>query len=623
MKNWIRKHKIFTILSTVLFVVLIVIIFGMSFTFSRLLGNVYEVDNIGANIDKIKIGDTIKYTANGYSDWEVLSINREDNTLDIVSKTSVEDVTIRAGNKDDFLSILQTTADKYVNGKYATSARSVGEEDVDSLEIQDGYWINKKTTTAGGSNCLYYNAGHVIDSNYGTRSFSGYYMPIVTLDVGDSTGLKFRDIYNYSLNGVDEWIIFKVESPSTISIVPKNEIGFYVTFNYEDISDFNSYIEQEVSKFKDNNVISVRGVSVDDKEVLLELSRLAVGGLFFYTGVVDYSSYERIQTGSFYTTINSYSLEYMGPYFGWERLTEGFEFVSSWTGGFVPVVTLNYEAKEKNSKDVNEKLQVGDYVKYSANGYNNWKVLNIDKENNTVDIISSGIVKNITLSGKEDFDNLDVILQEEVNKYISGEDAVAVRPVSVDDFDNLKKMKDSLTARFFLNNKKQYRSSDIVVYSCAVGRYDMSIAGLKYEWSTLADKSLYSADVLTVSPNKDYSYTSGLRPIVTLNLSEVKKDNNVLEKDDELYVKEQNKANQNAKDIVTEEELVDVEFIEEVENSKDNDLKKSIDELTILVERSEKTINMLDVKSHVFEAFIILIAATCVFTLVYCVIRFK
>ena len=47
--------------------------------------------------------------------------------------------------------------------------------------------------------------------------------------------------------------------------------------------------------------------------------------------------------------------------------------------GFRPVVTIKY-GQGKEEKDIdNSKLKVGDYVKYSANGYNSWRVLSIDE----------------------------------------------------------------------------------------------------------------------------------------------------------------------------------------------------------------------------------------------------
>ena len=68
---------------------------------------------------------------------------------------------------------------------------------------------------------------------------------------------------------------------------------------------------------------------------------------------------------------------------------------------------------------------MGDYVKYSAKGYNSWRVLSIDETDGTIEIISSGNVKNITLNGKSGYDEAIDFLQNEVNQYIVGEKAIS------------------------------------------------------------------------------------------------------------------------------------------------------------------------------------------------------
>ena len=73
--------------------------------------------------------------------------------------------------------------------------------------------------------------------------------------------------------------------------------------------------------------------------------------------------------------------------------------------GYRPVLTLKLGNNKTDKKDIVNGLKVGDYVKYSANNYDGWKVLSIDEKNNTIDIISSGIVKNLQLQGMDDYDN--------------------------------------------------------------------------------------------------------------------------------------------------------------------------------------------------------------------------
>ena len=86
----------------------------------RLLGSLYNANKIEESIGKIKVGDSIDYEINGYSNWQVVSIDKENNTLDVVSKENVEDITLET--KDDYINALDTfqeTANKYTDDKLA------------------------------------------------------------------------------------------------------------------------------------------------------------------------------------------------------------------------------------------------------------------------------------------------------------------------------------------------------------------------------------------------------------------------------------------------------------------------------------------------------------------------
>ena len=137
-----------------------------------------------------------------------------------------------------------------------------------------------------------------------------------------------------------------------------------------------------------------------------------------------------------------------------------------------------------------DKIKVGDTINYTANDYSDCEVLSSDKDDIMVDVISGIIVKNLTLDGKDDYKNYETILQSEVDKYKIGSNVLRARLVSIEDFDNLKLIKDAQQAKFILNNKKEYRlniHSYNFTYACAIGSYDVSAASLKYEWTSLAD----------------------------------------------------------------------------------------------------------------------------------------
>lgn len=129
--------------------------------------------------------------------------------------------------------------------------------------------------------------------------------------------------------------------------------------------------------------------------------------------------------------------------------------------GFRPIVTLKYSDELVKGKNLNNELQVGDNVNYSALEYQNWKVLSIENENNTVDIISGGVVKNIMLYGEQDFDSFEEILQNEVDKYKVGDNVISARALEYSDLTNLNKISDRVNAKYWINAKKQYNKKSV------------------------------------------------------------------------------------------------------------------------------------------------------------------
>ena len=615
-KNWVSKHKKFVIVGSVLFTLLVVIVCCVTFSLSGIYGSVYDVDSIKKNIDKIKVGDTINYTANGYSDWKVLSIDKENKSMDTISNGSVGDLTIKYEDVDNYLDILQSEANKYIDGKYAISARSIGDSSselgaVDSL----GYWIAYKD-----NNHLQHSFEQVYYSNYSMNDFSGYFMPLVTLNVNDSTSLSVGETYYYTLNGVSEWLILYKNDSTSISLVPKTPIKFEL--KESELSNFSSYITTEISKFKDSNVTSVRSVNSEDCNALYNIRSYfnysGSSNYYIYTGVVSHeeTSYKDSTYGGSKPTYfyDNFSLERLRlrQYSSCYSDPRNYELANRWVSGFVPIVTLKYSDTGFGGKDIDTDLKVGDNVKYSANSYNNWKVLNIDKEKGFVEIISSGIVKNLTLYGKEDYDNYEKILQEEVDKYKVGDNVITARAIDFDDIEQLKKIDKRLNGYFFINKKEayRYRSSTGTSYGVYQGYY-YSDSNFSYYTVTLADMTLYfDESMLTSDPNRYYSYTAGIRPIITLKLSEVKKQDSVKENDDSKFVVEQKKSNFNAQ-IVTEEkknemEVIDEEVVKNEESSKENVSTVDFSKLNYAVSKLEKSFEKVTTSNNILNFFIIL-----------------
>ena len=191
--------------------------------------------------------------------------------------------------------------------------------------------------------------------------------------------------------------------------------------------------------------------------------------------------------------------------------------------GFRPVVTIKY-GQGKEGKDIdNSKLKVGDYVKYSANGYNSWRVLSIDEDERTVEIISSGCVKNITINGKSGYNDAVELLQNEANQYIAGEKAISARVIDANDSRNL--------------NELEGISQNIGIYWTSEKKESTSLDGNKYYMLGTYDGSYSSSAGSTLKINyihlsiydnihrteENFMYTAGLRPIIKLKLKDAEK----------------------------------------------------------------------------------------------------
>ena len=138
MKGFFSNKKI--IISLIL-VVIMIVLFSTKFNPIRLLSSTYNMNQLEESIGKIKIGDFIDYEINGYSNWQVVSIDKENNTLDVVSRENVEDITLET--KDDYLNALDTfqeTANKYTDNNLAIKARSVTRADLSNFAFDEEFW---------------------------------------------------------------------------------------------------------------------------------------------------------------------------------------------------------------------------------------------------------------------------------------------------------------------------------------------------------------------------------------------------------------------------------------------------------------------------------------------------
>ena len=399
-----------------------------------------------------------------------------------------------------------------------------------------------------------------------------YVIPYVEKYFENYDEYNVGDIVEYSNNGVDRWVVVGKEywCSSSLVLIPETPIELVIesvddninekanqiieSFNH-DVNSCGNYVDyfgtdnlpnlipnflnQQTEKiiFPQTNC----GYSKDGNELKFNCGSVPIyeNGNFGYTEVV-------------YTE--------QGPK----------------TLGYRPVVTLKVKEKlqDKDKKEISSKIQVGDNVKYEAKGYKNWKVLSIDKDNNTVDIISGGIAKNLTLSGKEDWDNYEDIIQKEVDEYKNGAQSKKATTVTSKDLKILKEIDKNILSRYWILSKSSninykgtypYQNEKIYynvesVYLKKLDNYESYIDNIViyvdiiYENAEGADsyfqpqKDMY--DYINLS-----SYTAGLRPVITLRLDsveklpdeETKKIEESTEKQERVLIREQESKNKDYK----------------------------------------------------------------------------
>ena len=568
-KNNNKQKKLNYILIMIIIILLLFIIFkAVKFSFNKIMSNIYEISEINKNIDNLQKGDTIKYEANGYSDWEVLYIDKENKTIDIISKTSPEEVTLKG--KDGYengLNIIQEKVNKYLSGDSAISARNVTQADLQNFNYEGVFFTSNLSTDS-----IYYDSG-ILNLVYGNKDLK--LIPKITINVDDSSALTVGDSYEIEINGISEWYVFSVDSSTSISIIPKEPIKIFKTDSIDCVG-LGDIVQSRLDEFKTANVVNVNNVSSNDLNTLNNIDGLK-------NIDVDYSiflsnpTYRRNGEYTYYGYSALYD-EYSYNAFNYSSYSRSFSFYNTFTCGeyeytlgIRPIITLKFSNDLVEEKEINTDLKIGDSVKYSSHEYNNWKVLSIDNENKTVDIISGGIVKNIRLSGLDDYNNYETLMQDEVDAYKTGDKVISARLVNISDFENLRNMNDKTIARYYLNNKNEYKTNyrnyylqetttyvNIVNYAVAVGYYSELDSEPTSEWEVLYVDSTHASSGLSGAATGPSSYLAGLRPIITLKLDEVEKisaDEVVETQSQESYVQEQTKANANYTKSITKKQI--------------------------------------------------------------------
>ena len=400
-----------------------------------------------------------------------------------------------------------------------------------------------------------------------------YVIPYVGKYFENYNEYNVGDIVEYSNNGVDRWVVAgkEVWNSSSLVLIPETPIELVIESADDNISEKADQIIESFNNDVSNYGNYFNNFGTDDLPNLIpNFLNQQTERIWFY----NWNCYNK-ENNTIIFNCGGNQPYYENGEFGNASGTIYTEKGPK-TLGYRPVVTLKVkeEIQDKDKKEISSKLQVGDNVKYEAKGYKNWKVLSIDNELGTVDIISGGIVKNLTLSGKEDWDNYEDIIQREVDEYKNGEPAKKATTVTSKDLKILKEIDKNILSRYWILSKSSninykgtypYQNEKIYynvesVYLKKLDNYESYIDNIViyvdiiYENAEGADsyfqpqKDMY--DYINLS-----SYTAGLRPVITLKLDsveklpeeETKKIEESTEKQEKVFIKEQESKNKDYK----------------------------------------------------------------------------
>ena len=134
-----------------------------------------------------------------------------------------------------------------------------------------------------------------------------------------------------------------------------------------------------------------------------------------------------------------------------------------------------------------------------------------------MDVISGGIVKNITFIGKDDYDNYETNLQQEVDKYKNDSSNVLdAKTVTVERKNQLITMDDNVKADYWINKKKENNNNYFSLSTMYIdSNYNISVRDVTVCTISDFNKTEYG------KATKETSYTAGLRPIITLKKEEI------------------------------------------------------------------------------------------------------
>ena len=630
-----KKSKKGIIIFSCVVILTIAVIFAFSSNIARLLGNMYNIDEIGANIDSIKSGDKINYSANGVDDWEVLSVDKGSNIVEIVSTKPVENLEISGyygwlSAKEKMLEI----ANKYVVGDYAVGARNLNLNDITNSNISYSgcIWLDDQTIGKYNYSDIinsysqkYYCRGNFEAYDYNFSNVWDSMRVLVIINISDESATSYNvgDDYTYSNNGVDQWKVLSVNSDRDLSIVSAEPYALIADFATNDgIKNGDVIINNALLDFYNDDVLNVRIANYNDASKLVSAGvKSGTTVITGFDGYYDTGTYtntfssqnDEDETYSYYVKYDNYRYTYM-YYATWgspsyRSYNSNFSIYSV-TYGVRPVIRLKYSTNSSNDKgELNTNIKVGDNVMYEANSYKNWKVLSINKEDNTAEIVSAGIVQLLRLRGINDYDNAESIFQEIVDDYMEGDNVISARMLISDDIEMLTSIKDRYSGVYWLGNKLVYKYKSGVtfdlnddVYGIAVASYNGDSLNVVRQWVPLEVKQVASLNGAMSSLRiGSHEYTAGIRPVIKVKLASLVKDEEIKVEEKVIIPENKEKPVLDENIVANDENMgnnnVDVSEKNDV-ISDDTTLEDKDDNSCIVYDNSEKHVNNEVIKNN-------------------------
>ena len=599
------------------FAVLLIFLSGKTMI-SSMFGSVYNISSLRDNIDDINAGDIVNYEVNGYSDWKILSIDKENGTIEVTSNTNVKDLTIEPYKSvDEYNKLFQSEADKFKDDNYVVSTRTINKADTLLLgDVEEEFWLANVNELSLMTNKSNSDSESIVYTNTSIPLNDFYVIPFITIKspLGNMIP-NVGEVINFSSNGIDQWfysgqtmqdnqygevLVYLPITPVQLYVRDLDNIGsvsqsYFSSFNTTGIIGYGNWLDKFSHNFSD--VINLyRGKNVFDNEkkvmyFVAETGRKTTSEDGKYNIMKSYGDkpgvrhyYDSAANGCYehwenndYVYCDSYYYLDESEIFMYDTTDQNsangskdrsvYYVPKTLSFGYRPVLTLRIDndgsnndnnSNENNIEDnrhqINNELEIGNYVKYDANGYKNWRVLSVDVSAGTVDVISGGIVKNLSLYGKDDYENYEDILQREVDVYKIGNRAISARAVQESDVDMLNNIGDSVGGMYWFNRKTQPRldlsqniqtgviyneySYDVGVLSSNNYFEDDTTEGIKKYWVKLyVNPENRSKSEKTYDENHQYdgyyetiendtgignmNYIAGLRPIITLSLKDI------------------------------------------------------------------------------------------------------